>query len=268
MESELSSNCLFHFTKSLDNIKNILTKGFYPRACKEDYSFLFTEVPKEEAYYRWGMVCFCDMPKNLQRRHRERYGDYGIALSKEWGISKGICPLMYIPLETNGIRTLEQLASQIKGLFSLSVKARDGCLMEEKTKEELIGCTEEILGNFIQFMGYWKLYEEGGVRYYDEREWRYLCPWTTQKQIQNQDSNVLNGKDVDDEKKIKRLNDALKRQPLCFSMEDIDMIIVPTKDDYSSLVDFLRNRDNQQLNQRLSWESDTMEKLIEKIEIG
>ena len=268
MESELSSNFLFHFTKELNNIKSILINGFYPRTCKENYSFLLTEIPREEAYYRLGMVCFCDIPVDLQGKHRKLYGNYGIALSKEWGISKGICPLMYIPLKTGGIRTLEQIAIQIKGLLLLNEKATNSHLVEEEIRKKLTGYTEELFGNFIQFMGYWKLYEEGELRYYDEREWRYVYPWTTQKQIRHGDSNLLIGKDVDDEKKIQRLNNALARNPLCFSTDDIEMIVVPTKEDSNNLVDFLQHRDNKQSSQWKSWDNRILEMLINKIKIG
>ena len=37
-----------------------------------------------------------DLPSNLLKIHKKRYGNYGLSLSKEWGIKNGINPVMYV----------------------------------------------------------------------------------------------------------------------------------------------------------------------------
>ena len=42
------------------------------------------------------MISFCDIPITLLDEHTSRYGVYGIGLSKDWGIKRGVTPTMYI----------------------------------------------------------------------------------------------------------------------------------------------------------------------------
>jgi Putative abortive phage resistance protein AbiGi, antitoxin len=42
------------------------------------------------------IVCFCDLPLSNLSEHLNFYGNYGIGLTKEWGIGKGINPVIYL----------------------------------------------------------------------------------------------------------------------------------------------------------------------------
>jgi hypothetical protein len=99
MSENISSNVLFHFTKSLDNIVDILTSGFYPHYCPEyllgpTYTAdALTDNPPSHAA---SMVCFCDLPLSLIKSHLNEYGQFGIGLKKQWGINHGVSPVFYI----------------------------------------------------------------------------------------------------------------------------------------------------------------------------
>jgi len=41
------------------------------------------------------MVCFCDIPLSQLVSHIDTYGKYGLGMSKEWGIKKGLNPVIY-----------------------------------------------------------------------------------------------------------------------------------------------------------------------------
>ena len=41
------------------------------------------------------MVCFCDLPLSLIRRHLKEYGHFGIGLDKKWGLKNGVAPVIY-----------------------------------------------------------------------------------------------------------------------------------------------------------------------------
>ena len=78
----ISANTLFHFTKTIDNIRNILTDTFSPRYCLEHLAFMASEnidlaIP---------MVCFCDIPLSQIIDHVDTYGEYAIGLNKDWAM--------------------------------------------------------------------------------------------------------------------------------------------------------------------------------------
>lgn len=53
----VSSNTLFHFTNSIDNIENILINDFVPH-----YSLEKIMVGRIIFEFAFPMVCFCDIP--------------------------------------------------------------------------------------------------------------------------------------------------------------------------------------------------------------
>ena len=91
----LSSSTLFHFTNTAEKLLGILENEFYPRYCLEEWTVvkLGTTEPHEIAI---PMVCFCDLPLSKISEHLQFYGSYGIGLSKQWGVIKGINPVLYL----------------------------------------------------------------------------------------------------------------------------------------------------------------------------
>lgn len=83
------SNNLFHFTRSLEYLKGILADGFHPRYCLEDCS------PVGADHMGFPMVCFCDIPISRIAEHTAFYGQYGIGMTKEWGLKNQLAPLLY-----------------------------------------------------------------------------------------------------------------------------------------------------------------------------
>jgi len=102
------------------------------------------------------MVCFCDLPLSLIRKHLDEYGQFGIGLDKQWGIRNGVTPVFYM-----------QDQSQI--YISLSNRiwaARDQNDSKAKNDlEMLIAYTKPFHGDA------WRGGESKlGVHFYDERE--------------------------------------------------------------------------------------------------
>lgn len=92
--SNISSDNLHHFTRSFETLKSILIYGFYPHITEEDVSFILKNLPNAKIGYP--VVCFCDLPSSLLNEHTKLYGNYGVSLSKHWGIRNGINPVMYV----------------------------------------------------------------------------------------------------------------------------------------------------------------------------
>ena len=85
------TSSVFKFTKDFELLKKILRDGIIPNYCEEDLSF-----DKTAFVVGIPMASFCDIPITLLDEHNKRYGNYGIALSKEWAKEKGLTPIMYI----------------------------------------------------------------------------------------------------------------------------------------------------------------------------
>src|SRR6266536_130345 len=87
----LSTNSLFHFTKNKTALHGILKEGFRLKYCLETI-----ETRKGKIKAAVPMVSFCDIPLSQVKEHILKYGRYGIALSKDWGQTRGLNPVLYI----------------------------------------------------------------------------------------------------------------------------------------------------------------------------
>ncbi len=93
----LSANSLFHFTRSIDHLIDILKNEFKPHFCLEDFNVLYQNPQKFKALeYAIPITCYCDIPLSQIAFHLSIYGDYGIGMSKSWGKKKGINPILYV----------------------------------------------------------------------------------------------------------------------------------------------------------------------------
>ncbi len=51
----------------------------------------------DNSLLRFEIVCFCDIPDNELAIHCAKYGHFGLAFSKQFLVSKGASPVMYVP---------------------------------------------------------------------------------------------------------------------------------------------------------------------------
>ena len=191
----VSANTLFHFTNCLDNLVSILASGgFWPRYCME---------------YGWKrklavcQCCFCDIPLSNIQNHVKNYGYYGLGMSKDWGISNGLSPVMYF----------------IKDSFMGGTILAMSKSAENTEKKKLISMLKVYKGvNYIK--------DEEGKRkrqnsypYYDEREWRYIPSSIAPE-------NVCVFVENDADENVSKLNDTTKDKLLKFTVDDIKYVVV------------------------------------------
>jgi hypothetical protein len=165
MSENVSSSVLFHFTKSLDNVKNILNNGFFPHYCPE-YTFheddILASRHSKPPRFAIPLVSFCDLPLSLIGEHLQQYGYFGIGLKKEWGIRNGLAPVIYTHSKAKTRPAISRLlAGPSGGMDAESIN--DRWFLAAHTKP---------------FRG--SAWRNGQVqrftRFYDEREWRYVPP--------------------------------------------------------------------------------------------
>jgi len=211
MAENVSSSVLFHFTRSMSSLKSILKDGFFPHYCPE---YSLDAVDKEAAskgippMRAAPMVCFCDLPLSLIRKHLEEYGNFGIGLDKKWGLSNGIAPVIYTHAKA---RTRQPV-------WRLTVKAANN---NDKTA---VSDSEVLTAYTKPYVG--PSWRNGSVRprvrFYDEREWRYIPV------MRGIEPLFLHRKDYDNTSKRNKLHERFKKQNALPTPPDvIDYLIVP-----------------------------------------
>jgi hypothetical protein len=169
MSSKESADQLFHFTKKYESIASIMnSRKFMPFFCIEDISFMYEE--RRNLVFAFPMVCFCDIPLERSYLHRINYGNYGLGLTKEWGIKNNLNIVNYSfkeSFKSASYRILvdyytkkcmdldDELNHNFKNAFSL-------LLMSSKPYEGR------------KFNKSDRTWTNENYRFYNEREWRYL----------------------------------------------------------------------------------------------
>src|SRR5690554_1515731 len=113
-DTQLSSNKLFHYTYSLENLINILKTGFQVQYSLESINFVSTQETNLQHEIAIPMICFCDIPLKLVKQHTAVYGNYAIGLAKEWGVGESVCPVLYLPEHGETTVIFEQIAENIQ----------------------------------------------------------------------------------------------------------------------------------------------------------
>ncbi|RLW63863.1 MAG: hypothetical protein B6D73_13785 [gamma proteobacterium symbiont of Stewartia floridana] len=180
------------------------------------------------------MVSFCDLKLSEITSHMNKYGNYGIGLTKEWANKNGLNPVLYISRHspfTDGL---------LSGLNSIHAHRRklekSGDSKELSTDYMNIYNTYRYVKNYeapLHRKGHQKIEK---YRFADEREWRYVPPL---------DNTSLQPfvplEAIKTEKKKSELNESIRNVVLHFEPEDIRYLIVERDNEISELIDHLMN---------------------------
>lgn len=257
--ANLSANALFHFTPR-EFLLSKFEHGFIPCLLTEfdpmlDYGFFTPNVKihengklVENADQRTlyiPMICFCDIPLSSLSFHMDVYSCYGIGMKKEWGIKKGINPVMYINPDSLFFSTLSGPLFSFD-LFMPSLKQL-GISDEDLRNSEALYQMTGVASNSLESLDiirdclqcYLKPFECRGLYrgkysnylYYNEKEWRY-APIYFREGIAPIHSELSNAE-------IAIINNKLSNYPLKFSVEDIKYIIVRDDNDIEFLIEGL-----------------------------
>ena len=212
----ISANTLFHFTSTYDILIKILQSRFFPRLCLEKGLWHPGDM-------KWAipMVCFCDIPLSNIADHTKKYGNYAIGLKKTWAIEQGVSPILYVHDNTPFVL---QALSALK--WSLELSQKDAENLQERLAE--------VMSMFFMMKPYEGYQERGGkrekIRFYDEREWRYLPP------IGGQHINFLTEEKFKDKAQRERLNSFNEQYGVNFYPDVINYIIVEKEEEIVSLM--------------------------------
>lgn len=244
----ITANTLFHFTDSRKNIENILETRFHPTYCKETIQF---EAVIEDFYFP--MVSFCDIPLFLSKNHIGKYGNYGIGMSKQWGIKNRLNPVLYIEDNSSiaqeineSYNNLKELTDELQALVDKIKNDKDNPLYKN-----ILSTIEKVLpySNFsfrlIQFV---KNYQGDLVRknktinnyrFYDEREWRFIPKLSDESIKWNlKEDEFAKYRGSGSQKPL------LSNVTLDFSASDIKFLIVKSESDIPKLMRRISSIDN------------------------
>jgi hypothetical protein len=222
----ISPETLFHFTNNAQNLLGILKNEFQPRYCLEDWT-MFTMDGLHQLEIAIPMVCFCDLPLSKISKHLQFYGSYGIGLSKQWGVKKGINPILYLNEDAYINNYLATLRDFILPFTNRKKDNHSTALLE--------------LFSFIKvYEGrIWRNGEYVIKKFYDEREWRWVPRLSdigydiTQKPYRLMREDYLN-----QEIKASADQQLSEHVKLSFEPDDIKYLIVREE---SEIVDMISN---------------------------
>lgn len=166
---------LFHFTNELSKLLSILNdRAFKVSFSLETLSYRDWERTLESIPELWvPMVSFCDYKLSEIAHHTLNYGQYGLGMSKKWGIEKGLNPVLYV-----SERSL--IGQKLRGLLNhCSQERRNSTQFDETTTAPSVAEIET-----ANFYAWTKNYQgtlvRKGVRhpdfrFADDKEWRFVA---------------------------------------------------------------------------------------------
>ncbi|RXR18954.1 hypothetical protein EQG63_05780 [Flavobacterium amnicola] len=220
----LSSNTVTHFTKSLSNLKGILTENFKVRYCREIIN------AKSKTYdLLVPMVSFCDIPFSQIVNHIDSYGCYGIGLKKKWAEECGLNPVLY--LDKHSSLTENMLLHLYKHLTASKSKVTE-LDSDEKCRFDIIRYTKNYQGD-LNRIGKKAIKD---YRFSDEREWRYVIDPKLDYPLFGNLKNITVAK-IPEAKNMQ--NKKIETERLQFTPEDINYIIVKYESERDKVIETL-----------------------------
>lgn len=249
VKETLSSNTLFHFTKSREILTLILTNEFSPRYCLEDLTMLgITEADKISMELGVPMVCFCDIPLSKIRFHLSCYGNYGIGMKKSWDIKNKVTPVVYASPKSETTSIIKEMLKIVRH--------------KENNKTPYVHELRIYLSSLLRFIKPYKGdFTHNGKKhknrvYYNEREWRYVP--TIDKLIYDK-RPFLEKEEFLNETMRSQANESLRITfTLSFIPDDIEYIIVKNKTEIPLII-------NDIMSIKHNYDDDTKRLLISKI---
>lgn len=211
----LSTNTLIHFTKDKEVLKKILEENFRIFSCQEN--ILLGGRPKS---FHIPMVSFCDIPLSEIKDHIGKYGSYGLGMTKEWGIRKGLNPVLYISQTST-------LSDSYRLVFNHYLAGTDISRDEQKAIADILRYMKNYEATLVR-----KTETIPNYRFSDEREWRYVPPYT-------EDCHMFVPSDSDHRLKS-HMENSLKDMRLEFEPNDIKYIIINDDSEIGEFIDYLR----------------------------
>lgn len=224
----LYPNILFHFTEKRW-LYEILRTTFKVSYAREKIIGL-----ENEREFAVPMVSFCDLKLSELKSHTEKYGQFGIGLTKEWANRNGLSPVMYV---NRHCELMDNLITGLNGVYSHLNKVNDMEKFKNLNKSYLnIMNTYRYVKNYEGELIRQGELEDENFRFADEREWRFVPSLETE----GVQPFVAISKIKTSQQK-REYNEKVSHLRLSFQPDDIQYLIVENDRDITELIRHLEN---------------------------
>ncbi len=224
----LYPDILFHFTKK-EFLYEILRDTFRISYAREKII-----GPNEYREFAVPMVSFCDLKLSELKIHMEKYGSYGIGLTKEWANRNGLSPVMYI---NRNAQITDDLLGGLSGVYAHMNKINDLAELEKlNTSYVNIMNTYRYIKNYEGELKRNGKVQDENFRFADEREWRYVPKLRTE----GVNPFVAISK-IKTKKKKEFYNKKVSHIKLSFQPDDIKYLIVENDHEIGNLIEHLES---------------------------
>jgi len=216
----LSSNSIIHLTHTKSSLEGILKNGLIPHYCKEN-------IEIGDNSYKLGvpMISFCDIPLSKIKDHINKYGEYGIGLTKEWALKNKLNPVVYLEPDSN----LSESVNVIINKF-LSSGNTETWTSEQNSIADILRYVKNYQNDLVR-----KGENTPDYRYSDEREWRFVPSYKEKCDM------LLSLDLIDTTAKKNKFNKTIASLKLNFEPNDIKYIFVETDADIHDLINILKS---------------------------
>jgi len=225
----VSSNALIHFTNDKERLKSIFLENFRVGYCKEAPTLggfgTTCYVP---------MVSFCDIPLSQIKDHISKYGEYGIGLTREWGIRQKLNPVLYLEpssLLSDSYRAAANYFLSRAQAEKEVVARSDDYFKAVVALGEMLSYTKNYQGELVRRDGR----TTPNYRFSDEREWRYVLP--SQEGV----TPTMSEEYFTSSEGQRRAQGLMARARLEFEPNDIRYVIIKNDSEIHEFVNHLRS---------------------------
>lgn len=239
---ELSSNALFHFTRKLEFLLEVIKNGYFSsRYVKEDVEYLNLMFDSRKASrVALPMLCFCDIKLHELKHHVNKYGKFGIGISKEWAIKNNIDPIHYRNPKSKN-------TTLYSGALNKAIENNEDNIFGDELITQL-AFSKPLFGKMNDMDG--KI-----TNFHDEQEWRYV-PNFDDSDNDNllsfiddvNDSNLMN------EFSLGKLSNSLKEyRQSCLEIDwnEVRYIFVKSSNDSKVVIQAIIDKNDLSMDQKL-----------------
>ena len=222
----LYPDILFHFTEK-KWLYEILRTTF-----KVSYAREKIIGPEHDREFAVPMVSFCDLKLSELKGFVDKYGRFGIGLTKKWANRNKLNPVLYV---NRNCELMDNLIVGVNGVYEHLKLINNSDDFDNLSKSY-----HNIMNTYRYIKNYdGELIRRGksinkNYRFADEREWRYVPRLDTQGVLP-----FIPIKDIDTKEKKEIHNEKIDHIRLHFKPSDIKYLIVESDKDIADLIQHL-----------------------------